>query len=70
METDLQGTFQALDDLLDQILPRKRLREYGVREEDLPRYVERVYETQQRLLVANYVKMDQDQFLEIYKKAY
>ena len=70
VETDLQGTFQALDDLLDQILPRKRLREYGVREEDLPRYVERVYETQQRLLVANYVKMDQDQFLEIYKKAY
>ena len=70
METDLQGTFQALADLLDQILPRKRLREYGVREEDLPRYVERVYETQQRLLVANYVKMDQEQFLEIYKKAY
>ena len=70
VETDLQGTFQALDDLLDQNLPRKRLREYGVREEDLPRYVERVYETQQRLLVANYVKMDQDQFLEIYKKAY
>lgn len=70
VETDLQGTFRALDDLLDQILPRKRLREYGVREEDLPRYVERVYETQQRLLVANYVKMDQEQFLEIYKKAY
>ena len=70
VETDLQGTFQALADLLDQILPRKRLREYGVREEDLPRYVERVYETQQRLLVANYVKMDQEQFLEIYKKAY
>lgn len=70
VETDLQGTFRALDDLLDRILPRKRLREYGVREEDLPRYVERVYETQQRLLVANYVKMDQEQFLEIYKKAY
>ncbi len=70
VDTDLRGTFAALDDLLDKILPRKRLREYGVAEEDLPRYVDKVFETQQRLLVANYVKMNKKEFLEIYKKAY
>ena len=70
MDTDLKGTFAALGELLDKILPRKTLREYGVTEEDLPNYVAKVFETQQRLLVANYVKMDQEQYLEIYKKAY
>lgn len=70
VDTDLKGTFAALGELLDKILPRKTLREYGVTEEDLPNYVAKVFETQQRLLVANYVKMDQEQYLEIYKKAY
>lgn len=70
VNTDIQGTFAALDDLLDKILPRKRLREYGVTETDLPHYVDKVFETQQRLLVANYVKMNKEEFLEIYKKAY
>jgi len=70
IEADLKGTFAALDDLLDKILPRKKLREYGVEEERLPYYVDKVYETQQRLLIANYVKMTKEEFLEIYKKAY
>ncbi|MGE4485221.1 MAG: iron-containing alcohol dehydrogenase [Oscillospiraceae bacterium] len=69
-ETDLLGTFLALDDLLDKIMPRKKLRAYGVIGERLPYYVDKVFETQQRLLVGNYVKMNKKEFLEIYKKAY
>ena len=70
VDTDLKGAFYALDELLDKILPRKRLRDYGVKEEELPSYVDKVFETQQRLLIANYVKMNKEEFLEIYKKAY
>lgn len=70
VQTDIKGTFEALDDLLNQVLPRKHLRDYGVREEDLPMYVDRVFATQQRLLIASYIQMTQQQFLEIYKKAY
>ena len=70
VDTDLKGTFIALDELLNQILPRKKLREYGVEEARLPYYVDKVFETQQRLLVANCVPMTKEQFLEIYKKAY
>ena len=70
VDTDLIGTFAALDDLLDKILPRKKLREYGVEESRLPYYVDKVFETQQRLLVANCVPMTKEQFIEIYRKAY
>ena len=70
VETDLKGTFIALDELLNKILPRKKLREYGVEEARLPYYVDKVFETQQRLLVANYVKMTKEEFLEIYRKAF
>lgn len=70
VETDLKGTFIALDELLNKILPRKKLREYGVEEARLPYYMDKVFETQQRLLVANYVKMTKEEFLEIYRKAF
>ncbi len=70
VDAGLLETFMALDELLNAVLPRKKLREYGVEEARLPYYVDKVFETQQRLLIANYVKMTKEEFLEIYKKAY
>ena len=70
ISTDLKGAFVALEDLLNEVTPRKPLREYGVDGEKLMGYVDKVYETQQRLLVANYVKMTKEEFVEIYKRAY
>ncbi len=70
IETDLAGTFVALDEMLNKITPRKKLREYGVDGERLMDYVTKVYATQQRLLIANYVKMTEKEFVEIYRRAY
>lgn len=70
MNAGLKETFEALDDLLNRITPRKRLREYGVAEDNLMHYVNKVYKTQQRLLIANYVKMTPEEFVEIYERAY
>ena len=70
VEGTMTEVFEALDDLLNKILPRKRLQEYGVREEDIPVYVDRVLETQQRLLVASYLPMDRERLLHAYRKAF
>jgi len=70
IDTDLEGTFKALDELLNKITPRKRLRDYGIPEDKLPYYVDKVYETQQRILRGNYVQMTKEEYLEIYKLAY
>ena len=70
IDTDLIGTYQALEELLDKITPKKRLREYGIAEDSLPYYVDKVFETQQRILRGNYVQMTKEQYLEIYKLAY
>lgn len=70
INTDLLGTFSALEELLDKISPKKSLRGYGVVEEEIPLYVDKVFETQQRVLIGNYVNMTRDDFIDIYKNAY
>ena len=44
--------WDELEKLLDTILPKKPLRAYGVKPEDLPRFTEAVMTTQQRLIPA------------------
>lgn len=70
IETDLAGSFRALEELLNRLIPKKRLREYGVREEDIERYVDKVIESQQRLLINNYVELSRDDLISIYKSVY
>jgi 4-hydroxybutyrate dehydrogenase len=70
IETDTEGAFIAMEELLNTIKPRKKMRDYGTKEEDLPQYVDKVFETQQRLLVNNYVPLSKEELLEIYKVAY
>lgn len=61
---------QALCALMDQILPRKPMHEYGVTQEDLPRFADAVIDSQQRLLANNYVPLSREEILAIYKTAY
>ena len=60
-------TFEFLSDLLNDIVPIKRARDFGVTAADLPGYAERVLETQQRLLIQSYiVPMTKEDLIEIY----
>ena len=70
IEADLPGSLKALEDLLNTLIPKKRLREYGVKEENIERYVDKVIETQQRLLVNNYVALSRDDLIAIYRSVY
>lgn len=64
------GAFDALADLISQILPAKRLSDFGAAEGDLPSYADKVIESQQRLLKNNFVPFDKSDLLDIYRAVY
>ena len=66
---DAAEAFAALDNLLARLLPKKKLSEYGMRREDAPAYADKVIETQQRLLVNNYVPLSREELVAIYEAA-
>lgn len=70
IDTDLKGSFLALEELINELIPRKPLREYGLKEEDMERYVDKVIETQQRLLINNFVPLSKDDLISIYQAVY
>lgn len=70
LECENAEVYEKLRELLDQILPHKALREYGVKEEDLPGWSKSVIENQQRLLKNSFIPMTENMILEIYESAY
>nr|WP_325222881.1 4-hydroxybutyrate dehydrogenase [uncultured Oscillibacter sp.] len=62
--------YAQLEVLLNSILPKKRLREYGVTLEDLPAFADSVIKNQQRLLANAFVEMDYDSVLKVYRELY
>lgn len=67
------NTDEALEELyqlMEAILKRRDLREYGVKEEELTVFTDSVIEGQQRLLKNNYADLTRDDMIEIYKSCY
>ncbi|MBC8571398.1 4-hydroxybutyrate dehydrogenase [Zongyangia hominis] len=62
--------YDALETLLNHILPKKPLHAYGVTEADLPEFARSVMETQGRLMGNNFVPLDEAQVLHIYQSLY
>ena len=56
--------------LLDEILPKKPLKGYGVKESNLKDYTDIVMTKQGRLMANNYVELTEDDVLGIYQKLY
>ena len=65
-----ENALETLYKLMDQILKKEPLREFGVKESDLPIFARDVIQTQQRLLKNNYVELTEEQVLEVYRAAY
>jgi 4-hydroxybutyrate dehydrogenase len=63
---DGSNPFDALDALLSKVVPTKKLRDYGMGTDDADRYAAKVIETQQRLLVNNYVPLSNTDIAEVY----
>lgn len=70
LSVELSEAMDALYALMDKVLPSEPLKNFGVKEEDLPVFAKDVIATQQRLLKNNYVALSEEQVLEIYTSAY
>ena len=68
--TEQSNALETLYELMDKILKKEPLREFGVKETDLPVFAADVIRTQQRLLKNNYIELSETQILEIYRAAY
>jgi 4-hydroxybutyrate dehydrogenase len=59
--------FEKMDELLIQLIAKKRLREYGMKECEIREYTDSVIKNQQRLLKNNYVELEVKEIEKIYK---
>lgn len=67
---DVANIYTALEDLLNCLLPKKALKEYGMNEEEIETFADSVVENQQRLLGNNFVPLSRDQIRDIYQNVY
>lgn len=67
---DKQDVYVELEKLLDKLIAKKPLREFGMKEEETVTFVDNVIKSQQRLLANNYVELSKDEMVKIYKELY
>ncbi len=70
LDTEVDNVYDALDNLLGQLITRKPLQEYGMKQEECRGFAESVLVTQQRLLKNNYVPFDVDEIEGIYNRLF
>ncbi|OOB77401.1 MAG: 4-hydroxybutyrate dehydrogenase [Epulopiscium sp. Nuni2H_MBin003] len=66
LECESTNALNKLEELLDKIIARKPLKEYGMTESQITEFSESVIEAQQRLLNNNYVELTLEDIKEIY----
>jgi len=66
----MENVYEKLETLLNTILQKKSLHEYGVKEEELPVYTDVVMTKQGRLMANNYTKLNADEVLRIYQSLF
>ncbi len=70
LECPSENVYDALDNLLDTVMPRRTLKEYGVQPVDLETFTHTVMTKQGRLMANNYTPLDTAQVLAIYQSLY
>ncbi|NMM98078.1 iron-containing alcohol dehydrogenase [Bifidobacterium olomucense] len=70
LDCDVVNVYDELEALINQLLPKKALHEYGVTRGDLPEFTERVMTTQERLMRNNFVPLDAARVRKIFEELY
>ncbi len=65
-----EEAYDRLEELLDRLLPKKPLHEYGVSREEIPVFVETVIQKQGRLTANNYTALSAEEMTKIYEALY
>lgn len=65
-----EDVFEELEKLLNVLIPKKALHEYGVKEEELEIFTDSVMENQGRLMANNFVPLDRERVLKIYRELF
>ncbi len=70
LEVPVEDVYESLDTLLNKLIRKKPLKEYGMKESEICSFSKSVIEGQQRLLANNYVEISQDEIELIYDNLY
>ena len=70
LDCDVSEVFDELEKLLNNIIRKKPLRAYGMKEEEIEKFTDSVLENQKRLLANNFVELDRDRMIKIYSELY
>ena len=65
-----QNVYVEIENLLNKLLVKKPLKDFGMREDEIELFTDSVIEKQQRLLVNNYVPFSREEMIQIYKNLY
>lgn len=65
-----EDVYNSLEMLLDNLISRKNLRDYGMEEKEIGEFTENIINTQQRLLANNYVELSKEEIYELYRALY
>ncbi|MBX8935468.1 4-hydroxybutyrate dehydrogenase [Enterococcus gilvus] len=70
LDCPIEEVYPALDQLLDKMLPKRALKDYDVKQIELPQFAKNVIQEQQRLLGNSFIPLDEAQVLKIYQSIY
>ncbi|MDF2838989.1 MAG: alcohol dehydrogenase [Evtepia sp.] len=70
LQCDISCVYKELENLLNILIPKKTLREYGMTEADLHAFTDSVRDNQQRLMSNNFVPLSDEQVYGIYRTLY
>jgi len=68
LNCDTKNVYDELENLLNSVLTKKPLHEYGVTEKDIEEFTDSVMKTQGRLMANNFVPLERERVLKIYKE--
>lgn len=70
LDCDKDDVYKEIEKLLNNLIQKKALHEYGIKEEELAVFADSVMKTQTRLMGQAYTKMTYEDVLDVYKKLY
>lgn len=70
LSTTPEQVYGELENILDRLLARRPLKEYGMKPEEIEGFTESVIAKQQRLLVNNYTELSREEIKGIYQRLY